>query len=113
MTSHDPDFWAKAGDVCGLYIDPPVNAVVWSVDEKTGMQAKSRVNPTRPAQPATPTRPGRRVRRTGLGGPAPQNWPNTSAASSSNCSSIGCGSPTTVFRTSRGAIRTTTPPGPG
>ena len=51
MTSHDPAFWAKAGDVCGLYLDPPVNAVVWSVDEKTGMQATSRVNPTTPAVP--------------------------------------------------------------
>ena len=52
MTSHDPDFWVKAGDVCGLYLNPPDNAVVWSVDEKTGIQAKSRVNPTRPAVPA-------------------------------------------------------------
>ncbi len=63
MTSHDPDFWVKAADVCGLYIDPPVNAVVWSVDEKTGMQAKSRVNPTRAAQPQAPDRPGRAARR--------------------------------------------------
>lgn len=52
MTSHDPDFWEKAGDVCGLYLDPPQNALVWSVDEKTGIQAKSRINPTRPAVPA-------------------------------------------------------------
>ena len=22
MTSHDPEFWAKAGDVCGLYSEP-------------------------------------------------------------------------------------------
>ena len=49
MTSHDPDFWEKAGDVCGLYLNPPENAMVWSVDEKTGIQAKSRVNPTKPA----------------------------------------------------------------
>lgn len=56
MTSKDPEFWAKAGDVCGLYLDPPANAVVWSVDEKTGIQAKSRVNPTRPAIPGTPVR---------------------------------------------------------
>lgn len=28
MTSHDPDFWEKAADVCGLYLNPPVNAVV-------------------------------------------------------------------------------------
>ena len=52
MTSHDPDFWEKAGDVCGLYLNPPDNSVVWSVDEKTGIQAKSRINPTRPAVPA-------------------------------------------------------------
>ena len=51
------DFWAKAGDVCGLYLNPPENAVVWSVDEKSGMQAKSRrVNPTKPAIPGTRTR---------------------------------------------------------
>ena len=56
MTSHDPDFWAKAGDVCGLYLNPPENAVVWSVDEKSGMQAKSRINPTRPAIPGVPVR---------------------------------------------------------
>ena len=51
MTSHDPEFWAKAADVCGLYLNPPDNAVVWSVDEKSGIQAKSRVNPTKPAVP--------------------------------------------------------------
>ena len=56
MTSHDPDFWEKAGDVCGLYLDPPENAVVWSVDEKSGMQAKSRVNPTLPTVPGIPAR---------------------------------------------------------
>lgn len=56
MTSHDPDFWAKAGDVCGLYLNPPENAVVWSVDEKSGMQAKSRINPTLTAVPGIRTR---------------------------------------------------------
>jgi transposase len=56
MTSHDPDFWERAGDVCGLYLNPPENAVVWSVDEKSGMQAKSRVNPTLPAVPGIPAR---------------------------------------------------------
>jgi len=56
MTSHDPDFWEKAADVCGLYLNPPENAVVWSVDEKSQIQAKSRVNPTKPARPGTPTR---------------------------------------------------------
>jgi transposase len=56
MTSHDPDFWERAGDVCGLYLNPPDNVVVWSVDEKTGIQATSRVNPTRPAVPGIPAR---------------------------------------------------------
>jgi len=32
------------------------NAVVWSVDEKSGMQAKSRINPTLPAVPGIPAR---------------------------------------------------------
>jgi transposase len=65
MTSHDPDFWEKAGDVCGLYLDPPDNALVWSVDEKTGIQAKSRVNPTRPATPGIPVRREFEYRRNG------------------------------------------------
>jgi transposase len=56
MTSHDPDFWEKAADVCGLYLNPPDNAVVWSVDEKSQIQAKSRPNPTRPAMPGAPVR---------------------------------------------------------
>jgi transposase len=56
MTSRDPDFWEKAGDVCGLYLNPPDNALVWSVDEKTGIQAKSRINPTRPAIPGIAVR---------------------------------------------------------
>lgn len=44
--------------MCGLYLmlNPPENAVVWSVDEKPGMQAKSRKNPTKPAVPGRPTR---------------------------------------------------------
>lgn len=56
MTSHDPDFWEKAADVCGLYLNPPENAIVWSVDEKSQIQAKSRVSPTLPAVPGTPVR---------------------------------------------------------
>src|ERR671918_418519 len=56
MTSHDPDFWEKAANVCGLYLNPPENAIVWSVDEKSGIQAKSRINPTKPAVPGIPTR---------------------------------------------------------
>jgi transposase len=43
-----PEFWAQAADVCGLYLSPPANAVVLSIDEKTGIQAKSRKHPTQP-----------------------------------------------------------------
>jgi transposase len=65
MTSHDPAFWEKSGDVCALYLDPPTNAVVFSVDEKTGMQAKSRVNPTKPARPGVRRRHEFEYRRNG------------------------------------------------
>lgn len=51
MTSHDPDFDTKAVDICGLYLNPQENWAVFSVDEKTGIQAKSRINPTQPAAP--------------------------------------------------------------
>jgi transposase len=56
MTSHDPEFWEKAADVCGLYLNPPENAIVWSVDEKTSIQAKARINPSKPAVPGLPCR---------------------------------------------------------
>jgi len=65
MTSHDPDFWEKAADVCALYLSDAENAVVWSVDEKSGMQAKSRVNPTKPAVPGIPVRREFEYRRNG------------------------------------------------
>jgi len=40
--STDPEFTAKAADVVGLYMDPPENAVVISVDEKPHIQALER-----------------------------------------------------------------------
>lgn len=40
--STDPQFAAKAADVVGLYLDPPENAVVLSVDEKPAIQALER-----------------------------------------------------------------------
>ena len=57
MTSHDPDFDAKAADICGLYLNPEDNWAVFSIDEKTGIQAKSRTNATRAAQPASAVSP--------------------------------------------------------
>jgi transposase len=52
LTRRDtPEFWERAADVCGLYLSPPANAVVLSIDEKTGIQAKSRKHPTQPLGP--------------------------------------------------------------
>ena len=40
--STDPDFTAKAAEIIALYLAPPENAIVISVDEKPSMQALSR-----------------------------------------------------------------------
>lgn len=40
--SNDPDFVAKAAEIVGLYMCPPDNAVVLSVDEKPSIQALER-----------------------------------------------------------------------
>ena len=40
--STDPQFAQKAADIVGLYLDPPENAVVISVDEKPHIQALER-----------------------------------------------------------------------
>jgi transposase len=53
----DPAFWSRAGQVCRLYLDPPPGTVLIIIDEKTGIQAKSRKHPEIPA------RPGRDARR--------------------------------------------------
>jgi len=49
--SPDPDFVAKVIDVVGLYLDPPENAVVLCVDEKTQVQALDRTQPMLPMRP--------------------------------------------------------------
>jgi len=51
-----PEFEERAGEICGLYLDPPANALVVSIDEKTGIQAKGLVRPDLHAQPGTPAR---------------------------------------------------------
>jgi transposase len=53
----DPEFFNKAAALCALYRTCPDSAVVVSVDEKTGITARSRKHPDRPG------RPGRRTRR--------------------------------------------------
>lgn len=40
--STDPEFSAKAADIVGLYLNPPQNALVLSVDEKPSIQALER-----------------------------------------------------------------------
>jgi transposase len=46
--SNDPNFQEKLEDVVGLYLDPPQNAVVFSVDEKSSIQALDRTQPGLP-----------------------------------------------------------------
>jgi len=57
LTSIDPDFETKQAEVCGLYLDPPEGAIVVSLDEKTGVQAKE---PIRAEIAIAPGRPARR-----------------------------------------------------
>jgi transposase len=51
------EFEERLGEICGLYVDPPENVLVVSLDEKTGIQAKA---PTKSDQPPAPGRPARR-----------------------------------------------------
>ena len=59
MSELCPDFDAQAADVCGLYLDPPQNAIVVSIDEKTSIAARE------PARPDILPAPGRPARRDG------------------------------------------------
>ena len=43
--STDPELAAKITDIAGLYVDPPHNAIVLSVDEKSQVQALERARP--------------------------------------------------------------------
>jgi putative transposase len=52
-----PEFEERCGEVCGLYVNPPENVLVVSLDEKTGIQAKA------PTKPDTPPAPGGRAAR--------------------------------------------------
>jgi len=51
--SSDPRFLEKLKDVVGLYLDPPEKAIVFSVDEKSQIQALDR------SQPGLPMKKGR------------------------------------------------------
>ena len=55
--STDPELDAKVRDVVGLYLDPPENAVVVCVDEKSQIQALDRTAPILPMRPGFPRKP--------------------------------------------------------
>lgn len=57
MSELGPDFDAQAAEVCGLYLDPPQNAIVVSIDEKTSIAARE------PARADTLPASGRPARR--------------------------------------------------
>ena len=52
--STDPELEAKVRDVVGLYLNPPENAVVLSIDEKSQVQALQRTAPILPMRPGLP-----------------------------------------------------------
>lgn len=60
LNSHDPDFEAKAREICGLYVDAPrlyeQGRLLICTDEKTGMQILERKYPTKRAEPGHPER---------------------------------------------------------
>lgn len=54
--STDPQFIEKVRDVVGLYMNPPANALVLCVDEKSQIQALDRSQPVLPMRLTTPHR---------------------------------------------------------
>lgn len=54
--SPDPQLVAKVRDVVGLYLNPPANAVVFAVDEKSQIQALERAQPILPMDIGQPER---------------------------------------------------------
>jgi transposase len=65
LASDDPEFERKAADVIGLYLDPPTNAVVLSLDEKSAIQALDRLDPVLPLSPGRSERHGFEYKRNG------------------------------------------------
>ncbi len=53
--SNDPRFVEKVTDVVGLYLDPPEHALVFSVDEKSQIQALDRTQKSLPIYPGRAT----------------------------------------------------------
>ena len=61
LNSHDPEFDAKAKEICELYVKAPQmyehGRLLISTDEKTGMQILERKHPTLPAEPVRTSPP--------------------------------------------------------
>lgn len=54
--SPDPEFTSKMINIVGLYMNPPENAIVLCVDEKTQIQALDRTQPVLPLREKAPKR---------------------------------------------------------
>lgn len=54
--SPDPEFEEKQAAIIGLYMEPPDNALVLCVDEKSQIQALDRTQPLLPTRPSEPKR---------------------------------------------------------
>src|SRR6516225_6935252 len=69
LNSHDPDFAAKAKEICQLYLDAPVlwqrGELVISTDEKTGILIRRRKHPSKPIRPGLPRRREHEYKRLG------------------------------------------------
>jgi len=63
--SPDPQFVEKVRDIVGLYMNPPENAVVLCLDEKSQIQALNRTQPILPLRPGVPERQSHDYERNG------------------------------------------------
>lgn len=64
--STDPEFESKMLNIVGLYMNPPENAVVLCVDEKTQIQALDRTQPELPLRMGNPKRLTTTYKRNGV-----------------------------------------------
>jgi transposase len=82
IASNDPDFEVKAADILGLYLHPPQHAAVFSVDEKSAIQALDRKDPVLPLSPGRAERHGFEYYRHGTLSLPPDTHPRNSSPSS-------------------------------
>ncbi len=64
--STDPEFESKMLNIVGLYMNPPENAIVLCVDEKTQIQALDRTQPELPLRSGNPKRQTTTYKRNGV-----------------------------------------------